>query len=291
MMVPCKATTCRACAALVATKRGARLAESLGNTPLAAVVLTLPPGRDGTWGYLSWGLVRTLRRLAWLLVAAWARDTWGISRIGGYVACHPAGDKCRKCGHEANNKGAPPDASVRGACTKCGAETVWRPHFHLGFPLVGLDRANQARELAPWVHEARLDALRTAWGAVLAALLPGQSVTPVVHYSFKQTAESVGHRLRYDWRPWPAWGDRANLASISTLRVIRYGLAAGNAANADNWREIVRREVQGPPEGGEAEIKCVTCGDIARYLATVCIHQVERGIRIVFPAEEPSYAD
>jgi hypothetical protein len=272
--VPCKRTGCRTCQPLVSARRGARLGASIGGVPLGAVVLTLP-GLD--LGAVTWPLVRVLRKVAFKVVAYWARKALGTGKIGGYCAVHPAGDTCRKCGEEGETA-----AAVNGACTSCGEPAVWRPHFHVGFPLVN----ERGKRVNPHVHKPALALLRRLWGSVVETLGKQFGLStglPVVHYAYKKPGSAVAHRLRYDLRSWPAWVS-ANAAAKAALRVTRYGLAAGASSASEAWRKAVAGEQLA--EGGEPPtLPCAVCGDCARYKHTIPFVELERSVQMVYQWE------
>jgi hypothetical protein len=254
------------------------MAQSIGGADLASVVLTMPPGERGDYQHISWRMCKTLRKLAWRVVQAWAFLTWG-GRIGGYVAVHPAGDRCR-CGHDNEV-----EAAVQGRCGSCGEETKYRPHFHVGFPLV-VEIAGKPRTVRGWVNPESLERLRELWAGVLDQVSGDPCVTANVHYSYHSGASKVGHRLRYDLRTWPAWSAISQEAA-SILRVTRYGLAAGNS-KAPAWKG----KVKGPelaPSGDGAECTCKLCGDTARYSYMIPMSQLDRSVRMVYQWEGDNY--
>jgi hypothetical protein len=266
MAVPCGQIDCRTCYADVKNRRERRLVERMGGKPLRCFEFTFPATWRKRLGLEALELVR--RRLVELL-KEWQADQDGL-RAGWLVNFHPSGDQCHR------HKGRKYD--------QCGCQPIWKPHFHVVSPAVGvrpmvapvadhvgfleglgkrlkyqpIDEAGQLWSLPYKLPAKALDDLKLAWGQVLADMAR-ELHEPVpatnVHYSFRTSAAKIAHRLGYDARPWPEWRAGGLPLSLAVPQV--YGLLAPRGdssvepAAVDAYRDAVR--------GGSPEPRPICC--------------------------------
>lgn len=266
--VPCSRADCATCAELVAQRRQDRLAARFGGADVGHIVLTLPPVLVERVGAAQ---LPALRLLARDVVAGWFAVCDDVE-VGQVIATHPDGDK---------------------------SPGVWRPHFDICVPLVGLSRGaawddtqggalvdrwalvDLQRMREPW----ELDLLRVMWaGACLRALrLAGVPAAERIHgvnawWGFAAidgpdgSPDKVAHRYRYSARPFPAWSaGKGWTSALSRARC--YGLCSRPQARKGvevpeviAWRRRVRRELARPPvkchcKGCELDAECIDVGD------------------------------
>lgn len=241
----------------VSRKRGRRVFGSIGGAPLAAMVFTFPHQLR----VLGPVQLIPLRRELGRLVRAWTAKRWGVD-VGLVVNFHACGDVCEGCGLRKQPKGQP--LSRTGRCVRCGAAPVWKPHFDVVMPCVGLAGrvgSRQAVKRIPFhVRSADLAALKLAWSdlvrqvaTVAGVELPSKvraqlaAGLGVVDYRFRLTRAKKLHRCRYSMRNFAAW---ASALPGTLTRYQRFGLAAGNPLFAARVTENgVRRRLT--PEEAE----------------------------------------
>ncbi len=228
--VPCAQRDCWTCRRILARRRGRAIYERFGRAGMGYAVLTLPRWLRDRIGIDA---ARELRRHADLAVRDWLRAEYGVE-AGTVASLHPAGDE---------------------------VPAEWRPHVHIGWPLVGL-RGGQVAQL-PGYHPAHMvDRLRARWAAVIDACalavwrqrrrdgvapdeLPPERTPPestVVHLRYARADDPIRvyHHARYDHRPWPAWYAGSLPEDLATYRVAGLAAPGCRAPGIDAWRDAVR---------------------------------------------------
>jgi hypothetical protein len=266
---PCRAGHCPECADDVTARRAGRRLAAVGGAGIRAVVLTVPPGPDGTWSWVTWELAREIRRAAWATYRQWLRSIHGESLlVGGYAVVHPAGDRCHACNWTGRGEAYHRSAAVHGACLKCGELARWRPHVHLAASEIAVQDGS-LYTLPRMYHRDQLRNLKQAWKAALMALGAPEHV-PNVNLAWRVQGPPTAHRVEYDLRAWPAWisGGKRHI-SRKVLRVTVYGLCTGAAKNpaAQAWKARVRDTTR-TEEGELSAIVCPICGKNAHYSLT-----------------------
>ena len=260
--VACEQLDCWTCYDRVKKRRGRKKFLQLGGAHLAAFVFTFPSDWSQRLGYRQ---LRDARRRLAKLLKQWAAEVFG-GEIGFYAAFHPQGDKCKRCGYSGED-------SKLSQCVKCKAPLAWRPHFHIGMPLVML-ADGQLEDLPFHRTPEELEALREMWGEFLGELAGKWDLeAPVsnVHYSFRTDPERIMHRMSYDCRPFSAWS--AGTLPVGLASPISYGLASpGKRGEAvERWRARVRGVIE--DEGKMCPVD--GCAHELEHLVTIKMNSAE----------------
>ena len=236
--VACLKLDCGTCRAKVRTRRGGRLAARIGAEGLGCAVFTFPVQLRSV---LGWRAVPKIRRKLAKMIKGWAL-CWFQQKLGFYICFHPEGDS---------------------------QPGVWKPHFHVGWSLLG----SSLEKIPYMLPEHVLEDLKARWLDVLYHIADSTGIDRVgiavnVRYEFKLERGHATARARYDARSFPSWS-AAEFDGLEVqpgmpqgvARYVSYGLLSPGS-KADEWRQRVSMPVfdeKMAPE--EQRILCRCCAE------------------------------